>query len=62
MFYTGLYRENVRKSSCLKPAGPRALNFGIKHHQVDLDQVCLNNDPGVKKGPAPGLHVLYRII
>ena len=57
MFYIGIYRENVKKSSCLKPQG-QELIFGIKHHQVDLYQVCSNNDPGVKNGPAPG-HMFY---
>ena len=62
MFYIGLYRENVKKIFLAETTGPRALTFGIKHHQVDLYQVCSNNDPGVKNSPAPGSHVLYRII
>ena len=61
MFYIVLFWENVKKSSCLKPQG-QELIFGIKHHQVDLYQVCSNYDPGVKNGPAPGSPVLYRII
>ena len=33
MFYVGLYRENVKKSSW-----PSALLFGMQHHLVELEQ------------------------
>ena len=43
---------------------PRALIFGMKHHLVDFNQVCSNNAPWAKNGPAPGYHMfcidLYR--
>ena len=37
MFYIDLYRENMKKCSCL-----RALIFGMYDHLVDLYQVCSN--------------------
>ena len=33
----------------------RALIFGMWHLLVDLYQVCSNDAPGVKTGPAPGV-------
>ena len=62
MFYIGLYRENVKKIFVSETTEPRALILGIKHHQVDLYQVCSNNAPGVKMVPPWGSHVLYSII
>ena len=114
-FYIGLYWENMKKSSCLKPEGlsldiwyvasssgalpklfksypwgpklacpgwsrvlhrlilgkhekiflsettrPRALILGMKHHLVDLYQLCSNDAPGAKNGPTPRSHVLHR--
>ena len=50
MFYIGLYREVRGKFSCLK-----LLIFGMKHHLMDLYQVCSNYDPVAKNGPAPGV-------
>ena len=44
----------MKKNSCLKPQGARALIFSIKHHLVNLYQVCSNYTPGVKNGPAGG--------
>ena len=58
--YIGLYRENVKKSSWLKPQGPRALIFGMLHHQVDLFQVYSNYIPGARNGLTRGSNVLYR--
>ena len=37
---------------------PRALIFGMKHHLVNLYQVCLNYFPGAKNGPPRG-HMFY---
>ena len=37
---------------------PSVLAFGMKHHLVDLYQVCSNYTPGAKHGPAPGGHML----
>ena len=34
---------------------PRALIFGMKHHRMDLCQVCSNYTPGAKNGPARGI-------
>ena len=52
MFYIGLKRESMKKSSCLKPQG-------MKHHLVDLYQVCSNYAPGAKKFPRPRGHMFY---
>ena len=43
---------------------PRALIlvFGIKHHLVDLYQVCSYYVPLVKKWPCPGDHSLYTVL
>ena len=57
-FYIGLYSE---KSSCLNPYG-LVLIFGMKHHLVNLYQVCSNYIPGAKNGPPSGSHVLHRPI
>ena len=55
MFYIGLKRESMKKSSCLKPQG-------MKHHLVDLYQVCSNYAPRAKNFSALGSHVLHRLI
>ena len=39
MFYIGLYREK-QKIFLSEITRPRALMFGMKHHLVDLYQVC----------------------
>ena len=36
----------------------RALMFGMWHLLLDLYQVCSNDAPGVKTGPAPGVTIL----
>ena len=51
MFYTGLYREKMKKIFS-ETTRPRALIFGMLHHLVDLNQVCSNYAPGAKNGPA----------
>ena len=45
--------ENLKKTSEITK--PRALIFGMKHHLVNLEQVCSNYTPGAKHGPAPGV-------
>ena len=44
-----------------EPTGPKALIFGIKHHLVDLYQVCSNCTPGARNDPAPGTNVTHRL-
>ena len=51
MFYVGLHRENIKKSSYHKL---RALIFGMLHHQVGLYQVCSNYAPRAKNGRMQG--------
>ena len=60
MFYIGLYREKHEKIFLSETTMPRAFIFGMKHHLVNLYQVCLNYNkkkyiPGAKKWPAPGV-------
>ena len=38
---------------------PRAVIFGMKHHLVDLYQVCTNYAPGAKNGSAPGGYMFF---
>ena len=45
MFYIGLYREVRGKIFLSETIRPRALIFGMKHHLVDLYQVCSNYAP-----------------
>ena len=52
MFYIGLYRENMKKSSCLKPQ-----DLESWYYLVDLYQVCSNYIHWVKHVPAPGGHM-----
>ena len=59
--YIGLYRENIEKIFLSETIRSRALIFGVWHHLVDLYQVCSNNAQA-KNGPAPGSHVLHRLI
>ena len=62
MFYIGLYRENHEKIFLSDTTRHRAFIFGMKHHLVNLYQVCLNNNPGAKNGSPWGSHVLHRLI
>ena len=48
MFYIGLYRENMKKIFLCETTRPRALIFVMKHHLVNLYQVCSNYIPGPK--------------
>ena len=54
MFYIGLYGENEKifLSDTIRPI---ALTFGMLHDLVDHNQVCSNNAPWAKNGPAPGI-------
>ena len=58
MFYIGLYREKMKKIFLSKTIRPRALIFGMKHHLVNLYQVCSNYIPWAKNGP-PGGNMFY---
>ena len=62
MFYIGLYREKHEKIFMSETTMPRALIFGMKHHLVNLYQVCSNYIPWAKKGLPLGSHVLHRLI
>ena len=56
MFNMGLYRENI-KIFWSETTRHRALIFGMKHHLVDLYQICPNYAPGAKKRPRPRGHI-----
>ena len=63
MLYIVLYREKHEKIFLSEPTLPRALIFVMKHHLVNLCQVCSNNIPGAKNGRLGGhmFHIgLYR--
>ena len=53
-FFLLLYREKHEKI-LPETIRPRALIFGMKHHQVDLYQACSNYPPGAKISPTPGV-------
>ena len=53
--------ENREKIFLSDTTRPRAFIFGMKHHLVNLYQVCSNYIPGAKNVPAPGSHVLHRL-
>ena len=55
MLYIDLYREKYEKIFLYETTRPRALIFGMKHHVVDLYQICSNYTPGAKNGPTPGV-------
>ena len=59
MFYRGLYREN-KIFSCRKLLGQRALILCMKHHLVNLYQVCSSYAPGGQKISYVLLIDLYR--
>ena len=61
MFYVGLYRENHETIFLSEITRPRALIFGMKHHLVNLYEVCSYYIPGAKNGPVPGSHVLHSV-
>ena len=43
-FYIGFYREKNEKIFLSETTRLWALIFGMKHHLVDLNQVCLNEN------------------
>ena len=55
MTLQGLYSEKCEKIFLSETTRPRVLIFGMKHHLVDLYQVCLNYIPRAKNGPVPGV-------
>ena len=62
MFYIGLYREKYEKIFLSETTRPRVMIFGMKHHLVNLNQVCSNYIHGAKNGLPRGSHVLHRLI
>ena len=62
MFYIGLYKKHMKKSSCLKPYGLKLGYLVQWHHLVDLYQVCSNYAPEAKNGPSPASHDLHWLI
>ena len=59
MLYTGLYKEKHVQIFSSKTTRAGALIFSMKHHLVNLYQVCSNYIPGAKNGPPWGSHVLH---
>ena len=55
MFYIGLYREKDETIFLSETTMPIALTFGMKHHLMNLYQVCSNYISGAKNGPTPGV-------
>ena len=55
-----LYRKKHEKVLS-ETTMPRALIIGMKHHLVNLYQVCSNYIPASKNGPPRGSHVLHRL-
>ena len=63
MFCIGLYREKYEKIFLSETTRPRTFIpvFGMKHHLVNLYQVCSNYIPRGQKMARPGGHnVLHR--
>ena len=59
MFYIGFYRENHEKIFLSETARPKVLIFSMKHHLVNVYQVCSNNTPGAKKWIGLQGHMFY---
>ena len=59
MFYMVLYREKHDHIFLSETTRPRALIFDMKHHLVNLYQICSNYIPGAKNGPPKGGHMFY---
>ena len=62
MFNMGLYRERHEKIFLSETIRPRVLIFGMKHHLVDLYQLCSNYAPWANNGPTLGVTCLHRLI
>ena len=58
MFCIDLYREKRQKIFLSETKRPRALIFGMKHHLVDIYQVCSDYAPWGQKWACPGGHML----
>ena len=58
MFNISLYKKSMN-NFLSETIRLRALIFGMKHHLVNLYQICSNYIPGAKNG-RPGGHVLHR--
>ena len=52
MFNIDFYRENMKKNIMSETRRPRTLIFDMKHHLVDLYQVCSNYSTWAKNCPA----------
>ena len=50
-----IFKMKTLKILLFETRRPGALIFGMKHHLVDLYQVCSNYGPGAKNGSAPGV-------
>jgi hypothetical protein len=48
-------KKKLKRFSLKKPKELVFCLFGMKHHLVRVYQVCSNNSPGVKIGPALGV-------
>ena len=55
MLYIGLYREQHEKIFLCETTRPRALNFGMLYHLVNLYQVNSNYSTGAKNGVTSGV-------
>ena len=54
MFYIGLYSEKPEKIFLSETIRHRVLIFGMKHHLLDIYQVCSNMPLGPKMAPPQG--------
>ena len=61
MFNIGLYRQNMKKYSCLKPKRG-FLIIGAQHHLMGHEHVCSNYARGAKMALPWGSFVLHRLI
>ena len=62
MLYIGLAKGKHVKIFVSETTRTKALIFRIKHHLVDHHQVSSNYVPRTENRPAPGSHVLHRLI
>ena len=51
--------RNIFKIVTSETTRPRVFIFGMKHHLVNLHQVCSRYGPGTKYGPTRGSYVLH---
>ena len=62
MFYIGSYRENMKKSSCLKPYGLESLYLVCSITWWNSTKFVQIMPLGPKMAPPQGSHVLHRLI